>query len=101
MLRDANPQSFAEIYIVCGRTDFRRGIDSFAAIIEGKYHTNVLTPNTLFLFRGGSASKSKGLLWEGDGFLLLYKRIEDGHFTWPRSSDELRQMSPEQFKWLM
>ena len=53
------------------------------------------------LFCDRSACKIKGLLWEGDGFLLLYKRVESGHFSWPRNSDELRSMTPEQFHWLM
>ena len=101
MLKDADPKYFAGIYIVCGYTDLRYGIDSLAAIIERKYHANMFVPNTLFLFCGRSASKIKGLLWEGDGFLLLYKRVESGHFSWPRSSDELRSMTPEQFRLLM
>lgn len=57
--------------------------DSLAAIIERKYKAKLFVPNTLFLFCGRSASKIKGLLWEGDGFLLLYKRVESGHFSWP------------------
>ncbi len=101
MFKDANPDSFNGIYIVCGYTDLRYGIDSLAAIIERKYHMDLFTPNTLFLFCGRSASKIKGLLWEGDGFLLLYKRVENGHFSWPRNSNELRDLSPEQFRWLM
>lgn len=101
MLRDANFQSFAGVYVVCGYTDLRYGIDSLAAIIERKYKMQLFVPNTLFLFCGHSSGKIKGLLWEGDGFLLLYKRVDQGHFTWPRSSDELRQLSPEQFRWLM
>lgn len=101
MLKDANPNYFAGIYIVCGYTDLRYGIDSLAAIIENRFHINLFIPNTLFLFCGRSASKIKGLLWEGDGFLLLYKRVDCGHFTWPRNSSELRSMSPEQFRWLM
>lgn len=101
MLKDANPTSFAGIYIVCGYTDLRYGIDSLAAIIEQKYKMSLFIPNTLFLFCGRSASKIKGLLWEGDGFLLLYKRVDCGHFSWPRSSDELKTMTAEQFRWLM
>ena len=101
MLRDANPTDFNAIYIVCGRTDLRYGIDSLAAIIEHTYKMNAFIPNTLFLFCGRSATKIKGLLWEGDGFLLLYKRVESGHFSWPRTSKDLRQMSTEQFHWLM
>ena len=101
MLKDANPNSFSGIYIVCGRTDLRYGIDSLVAIIENRFHQNALVPNTLFLFCGRSATKIKGLLWEGDGYLLLYKRVECGHYVWPKNSCELRSMSAEQFQWLM
>ena len=101
MLKDANPKSFAGIYIVCGYTDLRYGIDSLAAIIEQKYRMELFVPNTLFLFCGHSASKIKGLLWEGDSYLMLYKRVECGRFSWPRNSDELTQLSPEKFRWLM
>ena len=90
-----------KIYIVCGYTDLRYGIDSLAAIIERKYRMNLFVPNTLFLFCGRSASKIKSLLWKSDGFLLFYKRVESGHFTWPRSSADLKSMSAEQFHWLM
>jgi transposase len=93
MLKDANPGSFAGIYIVCGYTDMRYGIDSLAAIIEQKYKMNLFIPNTLFLFCGHCASKIKGLLWEGDGYLLLYKRIESGRFSWPRTSSDLRDLT--------
>ena len=34
MLRDAAPDSFAGVYIVCGYTDLRSGIDTLAAIIQ-------------------------------------------------------------------
>lgn len=101
MLKDANPSFFHAVYIVCGYTDLRYGIDSLAAIIEKRYHMPLFVPNTLFLFCGHSATRIKGLLWEGDGFLLLYKRVECGHFVWPRNSEELRNLSPEQFRWLM
>ena len=101
MLRDAKPGAFAAVYIVCGYTDLRFGIDTLAAIVQHKYQMSVFVPNTLFLFCGRSSTRIKGLLWEGDGFLLLYKRVASGHFTWPRSSKELRQLSYEQFRWLM
>lgn len=88
MLRDAQFDKFTAVYIVCGHTDLRYGIDSLAAIIENHFHMSLFVPNTLFLFCGGRASRIKGLLWEGDGFLLLYKRVEDGRFSWPRNSNE-------------
>ena len=43
----------------------------------------------------------KALVWEGDGFLLLYKRLEAGTFKWPRNEEELRSLTYEQFARLM
>ncbi|SEQ64806.1 IS66 family insertion sequence element accessory protein TnpB [Butyrivibrio sp. TB] len=101
MHKDVDFNHFHSVYVVCDRTDIRYGIDSLAAIIEKRFKVDLFVPNTLFHFCGTSASKIKGLLWEGDGFLLLYKHVEQGHFSWPRNSDELRKLRPEQFKWLM
>lgn len=36
-------------------------------------------------------------IWEDDGFLLLYKRLEDGKFSWPRNEQEVRNITREQF----
>jgi transposase len=101
MLRDADFSKLKAVYIVCGKTDLRYGIDSLAALIESRYDVSLFVPNTLFLFCGGRANRIKGLLWEGDGFLLLYKRVESGHFIWPRKSSDLKNLSAEQFSNLM
>ena len=101
MLKDADPKSFSAIYVVCGYTDMRYGIDSLAAIIETRYHLPLFVPGTLFLFCGRNAGKIRGLVWEGDGFLLFTKRVESGRFSWPRTSAEARAISPLQFEWLM
>lgn len=87
------------IYIACGYTDLRRGIDGLAAIIQNTFQLNPYQ-NCLFLFCGRRTDRIKGLLWEGDGFLLLYKRLETGRFQWPRSEQELRELTPQQYRWL-
>ena len=43
----------------------------------------------------------KALVWEGDGFLLLYKRLEAGTFKWPRKEDDLKNLTYEQFSRLL
>ena len=49
--------------------------------------------NSLFLFCGRHRDRIKAILWEGDGFVLLYKRIEHGGFQWPRTAQEMRNLS--------
>ena len=99
MLNDAS--GFRRIYLATGYTDLRRGMEGLASIIKFNFQLDPYQKDILFLFCGRRTDRIKGLVWEGDGFLLLYKRLESGHFTWPRSSDDLRSMSAEQFHWLM
>ena len=95
MLNDAS--GFSKIMIAAGYTDLRRGIEGLATIIRYKYNEK----NVLFLFCGKRTDRIKGLLWEGDGFLLLYKRLDIGAFSWPRTSDEVMSITQEQYMMLM
>ena len=101
MLNNLNANQYQNVYMACGYTDLRLGIDGLASIVQSRFHLNPLQKRTLFLFCGRRADRIKGLLWEGGGFLLLYKRLEDGKFQWPRNTDEVMQMNSQQFRWLM
>jgi len=64
--------------------DMRCGIDRLT------FHVvNVLESppqsKTLFLFTNKHRNKLKGLLWDRNGFILLYKRVERGHFQFPKT----------------
>ena len=61
-----------QVYLVTGYTDLRRGIDGLAEVVHGKLSLDPYS-QALFLFCGRKRDRIKGLLWEGDGFLLLYK----------------------------
>ena len=89
-----------KVYIACGYTDLRRGIDGLASIVQQQFRLDPFT-NTLFLFCGRRRDRIKGLYWEGDGFLLLYKLLEGGSFQWPRSEAEARLLTPQQYRRLM
>ena len=78
MLKDAT--CLKNVYIVCGFTDLRKGIDSLAEVIADRTDISPSVPDTLFLFCGRRHDKLKGLVWEKDGYLLLYKRLSDGYF---------------------
>ena len=63
------------IYIACGYTDLRRGIDGLANIVGDQFGLDPFT-KTLFLFCGRRRDRLKALFWEGNGFILLYKRLK-------------------------
>ena len=89
-----------QIYIACGYTDMRKSIDGLAGLVQNQFQMDPFAP-ALYLFCGRKCDRIKALLWEGDGFLLLYKRLESGKFQWPRSEDELKPITWQQFRWLM
>ena len=84
------------IYIVCGHTDMRKSIDGLAAIVSQQFKLDLFS-DSLFLFCGRRRDRLKALLWEGDGFIMLYKRLENGRFNWPRNEQEVRNLTQEQF----
>lgn len=99
MLNDAI--GLKKIYLATGYTDLRRGIEGLAAIIRFQFELDPYDKNTLFLFCGRRSDRIKALLWEGDGFLLMYKRLDNGAFNWPRSADEAIAITQDQYRCLM
>ena len=77
----AEAYGITRIVIACGHTDLRLGIEGLSRIVGNNYSLNPFEKNVLFLFCGRKSDRIKALLWEGDGFLLLYKRLENGKFS--------------------
>lgn len=98
MLNDFNGAD--RVYIACGYTDLRKGIDGLASLVQQQIQLDPFT-NALFLFCGRRRDRIKGLYWERDCFILLYKRLEQGSYQWPRSENEVRTSTPQQYRWLM
>lgn len=93
---------FRRVIVCCGRTDLRKGIPGLTAFVRLNYGLDTTEKGTLFLFCGNRADRIKGLLFEGDGMLLLTKRLFAGNrFQWPRTPDEARELTTEQFRHLM
>ena len=99
MLYEAH--GISRFIVVCGYTDLRKGISGLAQIIEGNYHLDPFETNTLFLFCGKRGDRIKALLWEGNGFLLLYKRWERGTLSWPRTPNEVAEISKHEYRLLL
>lgn len=88
------------IFLVCGKTDLRKGINGLSAFVMETYQLDVFD-HALFLFCGSKPDRFKALYWEGDGFLLLYKRFENGRLQWSKNSSERKQLDVRQLKRLL
>lgn len=101
MLNDADASGFKKVYLAMRFTDLRRGIDGLAGIIRFQFNLDPYDKNMLFLFCGRRSDRIKALLWEGDSFLLMYKRLDNGAFQWSRSAGEALAITEEQYRMLM
>ncbi|CAA9540978.1 MAG: hypothetical protein AVDCRST_MAG96-4299 [uncultured Segetibacter sp.] len=73
-------------FLYSGHTDMRKGFDSLCGIISSQMRENALT-GAVFIFFNKKRNQVKLLLWEGDGFAMYYKRLEQGTYEVPAGND--------------
>ncbi len=88
------------IYIVCGYTDMRKSVTGLAAMIVQQFEMRP-DERSIFLFCGKRADRMKALIWEGDGFLLLYKVLIGFRYQWPRNEKEVLALTVPQYHRLL
>ena len=87
-------------YIGCGYTDMGKQIDGLAAVVQLQFGRE-LDDTSLFLLCGRKVDRMKELYWDGTGYVLLYKRLSEKRFQWPRNEEELKELTQQEFRWLM
>ena len=78
----------------------RKQIDGLAALVQTQFGQEK-EETSLYLFCGRWADRIKALYWDGAGYILLYKHLTEKRFQWPRSEDELKKLTQQEFRWLM
>ena len=71
------------IWLCTGPTDMRRGFDRLAEQAQQVTDKNPQSGH-LFVFRSRRGDRLKALYWDKDGYVLWYKRLEEGTFKLPR-----------------
>lgn len=91
----------AKIYISSANVDMRKSIDGLSCIVEQQFALDPFS-DAMFVFHNRHCDKVKILYWDGDGFCLLYKRIEKGKFRFPkRLVGDNYCVSNEELCWLL
>ncbi|MEA3476683.1 MAG: IS66 family insertion sequence element accessory protein TnpB [Bacteroidota bacterium] len=70
-------------YLYREPTDMRRSFDGLSGIVQGQLERNP-TSGEVFIFINRRRNKVKLLRWEQGGFILYYKRLEQGTFELPK-----------------
>jgi transposase len=94
-LFDDRPASEPRIWIVAGHTDIRKGFDGLAAVAQTALTANPFCGH-VFVFRGRRGDILKVLWFDGQGLMLLAKRLGRGRFVWPQAASGSVSLTPAQ-----
>jgi transposase len=82
-LRALDQAQATRIWLAVEATDMRCGFDRLAERVKTVIGQEPLSGH-YFLFRSRRGDRLKILVWDRDGFVLWYKRLESGVFKLPR-----------------
>jgi len=79
------------IWLATEASDMRCGFDRLAERVRGVIGEDPLSGH-YFVFRSQRGDRLKILVWDRDGFLVWYKRLESGVFKLPRVAEGARSL---------
>ncbi len=89
------------VFLCVQPVDFRKSITGLSLLVEQALGLNPFDV-TMYVFINRKRDKIKILLWEKNGFVLWYKRLEKQRFKWPSDSDATTiTLNGEQLNWLL
>lgn len=88
------------IFLCTKPIDLRKGFDGLHGLVLEVLKQDPLSGD-LFAFLNKRRDRLKLLVWEGDGWMILYKRLESGRFGPPASQDDSITLSSAQLALLL
>ena len=91
-----------KVYLACGATDGRKAINGLSLLVQSSFNLDPFE-SALFVFCNKNRDRLKILEWDGDGFWLHLKRLEQGRFKWPSAScdEKIMILSTEELAHLL
>jgi transposase len=89
------------VYLGREPVDMRKSINGLAIEVEAVLELNPFDPH-LFVFCNRQRDKIKILYFEGNGFVMWYKRLEKQRFHWPsEGSADVVSLTGRELNWLL
>lgn len=90
-----------QIFLACGTTDFRKQADSLVSVVSMQFQLDPFSDQCVFIFCNRKRNAIKILRYDSNGFILASKKLLDGmKFQWPKTPEQVKQISPQQVQWL-
>lgn len=90
-----------KIYLSLEPMDMRKSINGLSISVLEDLERNP-QERALYIFHNRAKNKIKCLLWDRNGFILIYKRLEKGRFQFSKSlSGGVYELSHQQLLWLL
>ena len=94
------PPPGTRVFLACGVTDMRKGFDGLAALVQTVLAQDPYS-GAIFCFRGRRGDLCKALVWDGQGLILIAKRLEKGRFVWPQATTGVVSLTVAQLSMLL
>jgi transposase len=88
------------VYLCLGATDMRRSFDGLGAIVQQVMEQDPFS-GAWFVLRHRRGDRLKILCWDGSGYCLYYKRLEQGTFAFPSLDEGVMSLSGAQLSLLL
>ena len=86
-----------KIFVALHPCDLRKSFNGLHGLVAERLQEDPRS-GALFVFSNQRRTRLKILYWDGTGFWVMTKRLEEGTFSWPRVSEPERlklQLTPE------
>lgn len=88
------------IFVAAEPVDLRKSFDGLAEVARAILKKNPMS-GALLVFRNKKGHRSKALLWDRTGFVIVYKRLENGVFRFPVGVDASIEVDANQLRLLL
>jgi len=88
------------VYLATQPIDMRKSFDGLSVYVQTCLMMNPLRDG-VFIFRNKSGDNVKLLYWQRNGLVLVYKRLEQGRFKWPKASAARLSLTRQELELLL